>query len=336
MQFTQLITQLKQGTSLDEQQATQAFEQITSGNLAQDDIAQFLLALKDKGETWQEIYAAAKTLRSKMLSPNIPADIANQAFDSCGTGGDGLHTLNISTATAFVLAACGVYVAKHGNKSVSSKSGSADVLGELDVDITANQDKVASNLINNKLCFLFAPLYHPAMKHVAPVRAKLKTRTIFNLLGPLLNPLQVKRQIIGVYSPDLLEPYARVLRKLGTQKAWIVHSAEGMDEISISAKTHVAELDKGSIDIFDISPEDVGLKTLPLEQIKGGDATYNANAMLELFNGKESAYKQIVLFNAGSALLVAGKVNTIEQGIKKASTVLLNGDALKVLESIKY
>jgi len=306
--------------SVDESYAK--FSAMLSGEMAESEIEEFLLALKEKGETADEILGAAKAMRKLALKfDNSFPDI----MDVCGTGGDGLSTLNISTAVAFVVAACGVKVAKHGNKAVSSASGSSDVVSELGIRLDS------STLEETNFVYLHAPSYHTGMKYISPVRAKLKTRTIFNLLGPLCSPAQAKRQLIGVYDANLLRPFAEVLRGLGTKKAWIVHGENGMDEISISGKTQVAELDKGAIDIFEISPEDFGLPTYPIEEIKGGDAKYNAQKMRDLFNGEKGAYRDIVLLNSADALIVADKVHTIEEGISQAAKAIDSGKANEIV-----
>lgn len=306
------------------QQAYEKFTAILSGKIAEPEIEKFLLDLKEKGETVDEIAGAAKAMREAAINPNLSSNV----LDVCGTGGDGQNTLNISTAVAFVVAACGVPVAKHGNKAVSSASGSSDVLGELGIKLDP------ATLADTNFCYLHAPSYHLGMKHVAPVRAKLKTRTIFNLLGPLCSPAQAKRQLIGVYDPALLQPFAKVLRALGTEKAWVVYGNDGLDEISISTSTQICELDKGAIDSFEISPEDFGLKSASIDEIRGGDAKHNAAEMRELFKGKKSAYRDIVLLNTSAALLVAEKIETIEDGIKLASQAIDTGKVTELLEKL--
>jgi anthranilate phosphoribosyltransferase len=321
---------IRAGRHLTNEQAHGAFDQIMSGNVEENEIAEFLLALKDKGEVASEILGAARVLRSKTRRHNIPSNV----LDVCGTGGDNLNTLNVSTAVAFVIAAVGVPVAKHGGQAVSSKSGSADVLHELGVNIT-NYDKADHCFRQSNMCFMFSPDYHETMKYVAAIRMKLKTRTIFNILGPLLNPAQATRQLIGVYDAKLLRVFAEVLRELGTEKAWIVHGAEGLDELSISGETHVVELEGGTIDNFTVTPEDAGLKRHALEEIKGGDAKYNAAAMVELFQGKNNAYREIVLLNAAAGLIVAGKVDDLKTGVQMAAKAIDSGAAMQVLEKLR-
>ena len=312
-------------------EAEQLFAYVLSGKMTDDEIAEILVALKEKGETKDEILGAIRAIRSQEQIYNYIYMERWNAIDVCGTGGDGLDTLNISTAVAFVLAGSEVNVAKHGNKGVSSKSGSSDVLKELGVNIEGDQQV---QMEKAHMCFMFAPLYHPVMKVVAEARAKLKSRTIFNLLGPLLNPAHTKRQLIGVYDSKYLRTFAEVLRELGTEKAWIVHGAGGLDEISISGETEICELDKGAIDTFIITPEDAGLKCHPIEAIKGGDAKYNANELRELLNGKKGAYRDIVLLNAAAALLVAEKVENLEDGVAMAAKSIDEGAALRVVDSL--
>ena len=300
------------------------FAMMLSGRMHEADIEHFLLTLKNKGESADEILGAAKAMRALAVKP----DISGELLDVCGTGGDGLDTLNISTAVALVVAACGVQVAKHGNKAVSSSSGSSDVLTELGIKFDADPVKT---LAETNFAYFHAPSYHPGMQFVSPIRAKLKTRTIFNLLGPLASPAQAQRQLIGVYDAALLRPFAEVLRGLGTKKAWVVHGNDGLDEISLSGITQVAELDKGAIDMFEISPEDFGFERQPLEAIKGGDAKYNAQKMRELFAGEKSAYRNIVLINSAAALLVAEKVGNLQEAIALATSAIDSGKVSETL-----
>ncbi len=326
-EFTDII---KAGRDLTSEQSEKVFDQIMSGNIDENEITEFLLALKTKSESASEILGAARIMRAKSKPTKIPEDV----LDVCGTGGDGLNTLNISTAVAFIVAGAGVPVAKHGGRAVSSKSGSADVLGELGINI-ASHESAEKCFAQSNMCFLFAPDYHEAMKYVAAIRQKLKTRTIFNLLGPLLNPAKAKYQLIGVYSPHLLMPFAEVLRALKTKKAWVVHGADGLDEISISGETQIAELDNGVIDTFTITPEDAGLKRGKLEDIKGGDAKHNAAAIIELLKGKAGTYRDIVLLNAAAALIVAEKVSDLKTGVKLAAESIDSGKAMEVLEKLR-
>jgi anthranilate phosphoribosyltransferase len=250
----------------------------------------------------------------------------------CGTGGDGAGTLNVSTAAAFVVAGCGIPVAKHGNRAMSSRTGAADVLEELGVPV--NQDATAAKraLSRSGFAFLFAPAYHPAMKHVAPVRKELGFRTVFNLLGPICNPAQVRRQLLGIFAEEWLEPVAHVLSDLGTEKAWVVHGTDGLDELTTTGVTRVAVLEGGHVTMHDVSPEDAGLKRSTLAALKGGAADENARAILDLFDGAKNAFRDIVLLNAGAALVVADKAKTISEGVALAAEAIDKGKAAKALE----
>ncbi len=253
------------------------------------------------------------------------------AIDVCGTGGDGRRTLNISTAVALVVAAAGVPVVKHGNKSVSSLSGSADVLAALGVNIQATKARVEQCLAEANICFMFAPLYHRAMRHVAPIRQELGFRTIFNLLGPLINPAQPKLQLMGVYDKALLRPIAEVLRSLGSKAAWVVHGEDGMDELTLSGVTHVAELKEGEINLFDIIPEEAGLARADHDAIKGGNAVNNAHELALLLAGKHSPYRDIVLLNAAAALTVADRAADLREGAAQAAAAIDEGRAKEAL-----
>ena len=303
-------------------ESEQLFSYMLSGKLNDNEIAEILLALKEKGETKDEILGAVRAVKK---TATLPAP-APDALDVCGTGGDGLHTLNISTAVAFVVAGAGVKVAKHGNKAVSSASGSSDVLAELGIKMDGD--------LANGFGYFHAPLYYPALKIVAGARTKLKTRTIFNLLGPLLNPVGAERQLIGVYSADLLRTYAEVLRELGVKKAWIVHGFDGLDELTISGSTQICELEAGAIDTFTITPEDAGLRRYPIESVKGDDAKHNAAALLELLNGAHNAYREIVLLNASAALIVAGLTHSLEEGVQIAANSIDSGKARRIVERL--
>lgn len=325
------LNQVANKVSLSESEASDAFDIIMNGGATPAQIAAFITALKMKGENIDEVVAIAKIMRNKALYfPCI-----HGAIDTCGTGGDNKGSLNISTAVAFVVAACGVPVAKHGNKSISSQSGSADVLRLLGVNIEAKPEIMAKALKEKGICFLLAPIYHPMMNHVAVIRSQLGLRTIFNILGPLLNPANVKRQVVGVYDKDLMPLVAGVFLKLNAEKIWVVHSSDGMDELSISAPTYVTELDNGKISQFVVSPDDAGLNTHDLKLIKGGDAKFNANKMRQLFDGQETgAYFDIVIFNTAAALLVAGKVNSLQEGAVMAKNVIENGSVSTKLQEL--
>jgi anthranilate phosphoribosyltransferase len=257
------------------------------------------------------------------------------ALDLCGTGGDGLGTLNISTAVSFVVAACGVPVAKHGNRSASSRSGAADVLEALGVNINLDPQAAASVLADTGLVFLFAQTHHPAMKHVGAARKQIGRRTIFNLLGPLANPARVTHQLVGVFSSDWLVPYAEALKALGSRRAWIVHGKDGLDEVSISGPTQIAILDDGHVTTRELAPEDAGLGRSPLAEITGGNAAHNAHALRHLLQaGSPGAYRDIVLLNAGAALMVAGVAKDVKDGVAKATQALDSGAARAKLEAL--
>lgn len=325
--FKTLVAKAASGVALTKAEAADAFDAIMDGQASEALIAAFLTALHMRGETVEEITAAVQALRARALSVDAPAD----AIDTCGTGGDGLGTLNISTAAAFVTAACGVHIAKHGNRAQSSKSGSADVLAALGVKIDLSPPQVARCITEAHLGFLFAPAHHSAMKHVGPVRQQLGFRTIFNLLGPMSNPARVKRQLIGVFSDKWLEPLAHVLKALGTERAWLVHGADGLDELSISGPTHVVELNHGDIRRFTVTPGDVGLATYPVEKIHGGDAAANAGAIRRLLDGEAGAYRDIVCLNTAAALVVAGKAKTLADGVAAARQAIDDGRARATL-----
>ncbi|MEI7669132.1 MAG: anthranilate phosphoribosyltransferase, partial [Pseudomonadota bacterium] len=301
-------------------------------------ISAFLVARRMKGETVAEITGAAITMRAKMEKINSTGDI----IDVCGTGGDAdkikssnkKGSLNISTAVAFVVAAGGVTVAKHGNKSVSSASGSADILTELGIDIKAPKEMLEEALNNIGICFMFAPIFHPAMRHVAPIRQELGIRTIFNLLGPIINPASPKRQLLGVYEQELLTKMAETLKALGSQKAWIVHGSDGMDEITITGKSHVAELKNNEINDFEIDPISYGIKYADKESLIGGSPAENAKELRLLFAGKKSAYFDVVILNSAAAFMVVDKVDSIENGLVLAEEIITSGKAKEKLAEL--
>lgn len=322
-------------SSLSYEQTKAAFLHIMSGQAEPGYIRDFLLSLHTKGETKEELLAGIEVLRAHAIPFEVPEALRDHILDTCGTGGDHHGTYNVSTAVALLCAACDVPVVKHGNRAVSSKSGSADVLKALGVPITEDHDQLQKMLIKYNFCFLMAPLFHPAMKHVAEVRQELKIRTIFNILGPLCNPARPRRQIVGVYSKAWLKPVAEVLQALNVIHALVVHGADGLDEISISDITHVMEVRNGEIHAFTISPEAVGLPRHTIESIKGGDAAVNAAAIERIFAGEASTFADIVAFNAAAALLVAGKATSLEDGLALAKATLKNGKALETLLALK-
>lgn len=324
------IAKVATGATLDEDEAGAAFDIIMSGDATPAQIGGFLMALRVRGETVSEITGAARVMRAKALKVTAPAT----AIDCCGTGGDAAGTLNISTAVSFVLAGCGVPVAKHGNRALSSKSGAADVLAALGVNIDCPMSLVERAIAEAGVGFLMAPRHHSAMRHVGPARVELATRTIFNLLGPLSNPAGAKRQLVGVFAPQWLRPVAETLAKLGTEAAWVVHGADGLDEISTTGPTRVAALEGGRVREFTVDPGDVGLATAPLDALKGGDAAHNAEALKAVLAGRTGPYRDIVLMNAGAALIVAGRAPDLAAGVHQAAESLDSGRAATALEAL--
>jgi len=328
--FKALVGKAASGAALTSAEAADAFDLIMDGKVGEVQAAAFLTALHMRGETVEEIAAAADALRARALTVDAPAD----AIDTCGTGGDGLGTLNISTAAAIVTAACGVKIAKHGNRAQSSKSGSADVLAALGVKIDLTPQQVSRCIAEAGLGFLFAPAHHSAMKHVGAVRQQLGFRTIFNLLGPLCNPARVKKQLIGVFADRWLEPLAHVLHTLGTERAWIVHGCDGLDELTVTGTSHVVELNHGQIRRFNVTPAQVGLGTYRLDEIFGGDAATNAAAIERLLAGEAGAYRDIVCLNAAGSLVVAGKAGSLKDGVGMAQRAIDDGTARATLAKL--
>ncbi len=318
------------GASLSELDAENAFEVLMSGMATPAQIGAFLMALRVRGESVDEITGAAKVMRAKATKVDAPAG----AIDTCGTGGDGAGTYNISTAVALVVAACGVPVAKHGNRAMSSKSGTADVLAELGVNLDAAPEVTARALREANIGFLFAQKHHSAMKYVAPVRQELGQRTIFNLLGPLSNPAGAKRQLIGVFTQKWIVPLAETLGRLGSERAWVVHGSDGLDEITTTGPTFVAELKDSKVKTYEITPEDAGIKRAKPEELTGGDVTVNAAAMRALLQGREGPYRDIVTLNAAAALVVAGKTMTLKDGAAMALNAIVNGKAAATLAAL--
>jgi anthranilate phosphoribosyltransferase len=292
-----------------------------SGDATPGQIGGFLMALRVRGETVSEISGAVATMRAKMLRVDAPAG----AIDIVGTGGDNSHSVNISTASAFVIAACGVPVAKHGNRGLSSQTGAADVLTALGVKLDIPPETIGRCIHDAGVGFMFAPAHHPAMKHVGPIRVELGTRTIFNLLGPLSNPAGVVRQMVGVFLPEWIMPVAETLKALGADHAWVAHG-DGYDEITTTGETQVAELVGGEIRSFTLTPEAVGLKRHTKDELRGGDAAYNAH--------QSGAFRDTVLMNAGAGLVVAGKATTLADGMATAAQAIDSGRALKVLDRL--
>ena len=307
------------------------FREIMDGKFSDEVLKNVLINLSNKGESIEEITGGSKVLREKA----IKVSVAGNLIDTCGTGGDGKNTVNISTASALVLASMGHKVAKHGNRSISSKSGSADVLEILNIDINLNSKEVENSLNKKNFAFMFAPNFHTAMKNVANVRRELKKRTIFNLLGPLCNPANVNRQCIGVFSLDILEKYIHVLNNLNTVKAWVFHSYDGLDEISIFNKTKVYELKNKNITSFEIDPLDIIKNKYDFNEIVGGDAKYNAKKILEVFNGKDGALLDIISLNVAAGLIVLDQFDSIKDSYLFTKKHIISGKVLNYYNTLK-
>lgn len=324
------IAKVAAGKSLSQEEAAEAFDLVMSGAATPAQIGALLLGLRARGETVEEIAGAARAMRAKVLTVRAP----DGAIDTCGTGGDGKGTFNISTCAAFVVAGAGVPVAKHGNRAISSRSGSADVLKELGVNIEASPETISRCIAECGLGFMFAPAHHAAMRHVAQVRTELGTRTIFNLLGPLANPAGTKYQIIGVFGKEWVEPIAHVLALLGTERAWVVHGSDGLDELTTTGISDVALVDGGKVSTFRISPRNAGLPDARPEDLTGGNAVENAAHIRAVLGGLRGPFRDVVLLNAAAALLVAGKAKTLREGVALASESIDSGKALAVLEAL--
>ncbi|MCX7304325.1 MAG: anthranilate phosphoribosyltransferase [Hyphomicrobiales bacterium] len=323
------IAKVAGGSPLSYDEAREAFNIIMSGEATPGQIGGFLMALRVRGETVDEISGAVSTMRAKMLGVVAPPG----AIDIVGTGGDGSHSLNISTASALVIAGAGVPVAKHGNRGLSSQTGAADVLTALGVKIDLAPQEIGLCISEAGVGFMFAPAHHPAMRHVGPTRAELGTRTVFNLLGPLSNPASVRRQVVGVFAPEWIVPVAETLKALGTERAWVAHG-DGYDEITTTGETQVAELIDGEVRNFTLTPETVGLKRYEKKELRGGDAAFNAAAMRMLLDGASGAYRDTVLMNAGAGLVVAGRAPSFEDGIALATKAIDSGKAAQVLDRL--
>ncbi len=318
------------GKVLSEEEAKEAFLCIMQGGVSEIQLAGFLVAMKARGETADEIAGAVSAMRGLM----VPVTAPGGAIDIVGTGGDAKGTFNISTAAAFVLAGAGVPVAKHGNRAVSSKSGSADVLEKLGVNINLPPERLAACFETAGLAFLWAPAHHPAMRHAASVRQGLKLRTIFNLLGPLTNPASTKRQLIGAYAEQWLLPMAETLNRADAIHIWAVHGADGMDELSTTGVSHVVELKDGKLSSFNVHPSDAGLPVARPEDLQGGTPEDSASAMRAMLGGKPGAFRDIVLLNAAAAFIIAGKANSLKEGVSLAEASIGEGRALNALEAL--
>ncbi|MGE0418585.1 MAG: anthranilate phosphoribosyltransferase [Acetobacteraceae bacterium] len=325
-----LLARLAAGETLSDTDAEGAFDVIMSGEATPAQIGALLMAMRLRGETVAEITGAVRAMRARMTAIKAPAG----AIDVCGTGGDGAGTLNVSSAVTFVLAGCGVPVAKHGNRALSSRTGGADVLTALGINVDAPMERLSDILLAAGCVFLFAPRHHPSMRHAAGPRVELGTRTIFNLLGPLANPARVTHQLTGVFSPDWTRPMAETLAALGTTSAWLVHGM-GLDELTVAGESQVTELRNGTIRGFVVTPEQAGLPRSPIEAIKGGDSQFNAAALMSLLQGAPGPYRDTVLLNAAAALIVADRAADLRAGVDIARRALDGGAALAALETLR-
>jgi anthranilate phosphoribosyltransferase len=324
------VGKLAAGQRPSQEEIGAAFEDILSGNAEPSLISAFLMGLRTRGETADDIIAGARVMRANVRPVKAPAG----AIDTCGTGGLSWTSLNTSTAVALVAAGAGAVVAKHGNRS-KSKAGSADVLEALGVNLSPTDAQIEASFRDAGLAFMFAPAHHAAMKHVAPVRAALGIRTIFNMLGPLANPAGVKRQVLGVFGPEWVEPFARALQALGSERALVVHGRDGIDEISVTAPTVVAELKDGAVAVYELAPADVGVAGINPDDLRGGTATENAAALRDVLEGKSSAFGVLVAANAAAALVVAGVASDFRHGLELARDSIASGKALAALEALK-
>ncbi len=324
------INKVASGEDLTREEAKAAFDVLMSGEATPSQVGGLLMALRVKGETVNELAGAVSVMREKMLVVNAPAN----AIDIVGTGGDAKGSYNVSTCAAFVASGAGVPIAKHGNRALSSLSGAADTLTALGVNIEIKPQQIARCIREAGLGFMFAPNHHAAMRHVGPSRVELGTRTIFNLLGPLSNPAGVKRQLVGVFAPQWVEPVAQTLGRLGSDKVWVVHG-DGLDEITVTGPTKISILENGEVRDLEITPKQCGVATHPFEQIIGGDAAHNASALREVLEGTESAYGDMVLMNAAAALVVADKAKDLLDGMGLARQAITSGQAMASLEKLK-
>ncbi len=325
--FKPILAKVASGMTLTRAEAEAAFDDLLSGDVTPAQMGGFLMALRVRGETVDEFAGAASAMRSKMLRVKAPEG----AIDIVGTGGDGSGSYNVSTLASILTAACGVPVAKHGNRALSSRSGASDVLTALGVVVGQKPEQIEKCLQEAKLGFMMAPNHHAATRHVAPVRVEFGTRTIFNILGPLSNPASVKRQLTGVFSRNLIEPMAQTLGQLGSEAAWVVHGSDGLDELTTTGVTYVAELKDGKVRTFEVTPEDAGLARAKSEDLKGGDPEYNAKALRDVLEGAQTAYRDIALLNAAAALIVAGKARDLKDGVSQAAAAIADGRAEQTL-----
>jgi anthranilate phosphoribosyltransferase len=322
-EFKTLIGKIATGATMSREEAAGAFDRMMSGEATPSQMGGLLMGLRMRGETVDEITGAVTTMRAKMLRVQAPPN----AIDVVGTGGDASGSYNISTCAAFIVAGAGIPVAKHGNRALSSRSGAADVLGALGVKIDLGPEEISRCIHEAGIGFMFAPAHHPAMKHVGPTRIELGTRTIFNLLGPLSNPAGVKRQMVGVFSRQWVEPLATVLKNLGSERAYVVHGSDGLDEITTSGPTSVAALENGKVTTFEIKPEDVGLAKAKPEDLRGGDAEHNAGAVMDVLKGKKGPFRDVAILNAAAAIVVAGRAKDLKEGVAVATKSVDSAEA---------
>ncbi len=328
--FKPLLAKVATGARLTEDEAREAFDAVLSGEVTPAQMGGFLMALRVRGESVPELVGAVSAMRGKMLRVEAPAN----AIDIVGTGGDGHGSYNVSTLASLIVAGCGVPVAKHGNRAASSRSGASDVLTALGVKIGLPAADVARCVKEAGIGFMMAQTHHAAMRHVAAARVELGTRTIFNLLGPLSNPASVKRQLLGVFSREWLEPMAQVLRALGSERVWLVHGSDGLDEITTTGPTAVIALENGAIRAFEIGPADIGVPQAKLADLKGGDPAHNAQALRDVLDDRPGPYRDIALFNAAAALVVAGAAQNLAEGAALAAKSLSSGAARGKLEQL--
>ncbi|MEZ5688795.1 MAG: anthranilate phosphoribosyltransferase [Caenibius sp.] len=308
-------------TPLDAETAHASFAAILDGTVADEEIASFLVALTERCETASEIAGAARAMRERM----IPISAPDNAIDVCGTGGDGHHTLNVSTAVSIVVAACDVPVAKHGNRAASSKAGAADTLEALGLNLDRAAETAEQTLADIGICFLFAAKHHPSMGRIMPIRKAIGRRTIFNLIGPLANPAGVKRQLVGIARPDMVPIYADAIRMLGTERSFVISGDEGLDELSLAGGNVVADIQQGNVTMHRVTAADAGLSPVPIDAIRGGDPAFNAKALRDLLMGAPGPYRDAVLFNAAGALIVAGEVQSWQDGVEEAAEAIDKG-----------
>jgi len=329
-EFKTLIGKVATGATLTREEAAGAFDRMMSGEATPSQMGGLLMGLRMRGETVDEITGAVTTMRAKMLKVAAPAG----AIDVVGTGGDASGSYNISTCAAFIVAGAGIPVAKHGNRALSSRSGAADVLGALGVKIDLGPEQISRCIDEAGIGFMFAPAHHPAMKHVGPTRIELGTRTIFNLLGPLSNPAGVKRQMVGVFSRQWVEPLANVLKNLGSERAYVVHGSDGLDEITTSGPTSVAALENGKVTTFEIKPEELGFAKAKPEDLRGADAEANAAALMDVLRGKKGPFRDVAILNAAAAIVVAGKAKDLKDGVAVASKSVDSAEAESRLDRL--